>query len=214
MITVECLLDESKGNANDQGDRPTCLAFAIAVLNRQFAPEDLGPEFFYRSAIALIPGWKPGHGLQVPAAKAASSLGHPIELDFPYQATEPTIPLGSLPTGLTLYGRAVEFRKADINWLISNLQGRIAIGLALRLTLTFYRPNGDVIAFSDAVLPGTMIHAVVVVGLGYDEHGEPWFLIRNSWGAGWGVNGYAWLSSTYITAHAACAFGVEHGSSV
>lgn len=214
MITVECLLDESKGNASDQGDRPTCLAFAIAVLNRQFAPEDLSPEFFYRSAIALIPGWKPGHGLQIPAAKTASSLGHPIEPDFPYQATEPTIPLGSLPTGLTLYGRAIEFRQVDISWLISKLQGRIAIGLALRLTLTFYRPEGDVIAFSDAVLPGSMIHAVVVVGLGYDEHGEPWFLIRNSWGGEWGVNGYAWLSSTYVTAHAACAFGVEHGSSV
>ncbi|UVM66795.1 C1 family peptidase [Pseudomonas sp. B21-009] len=214
MITVECLLSESRSAANDQGNRPTCLAFAIATLNRKFAPQDLGPEYFYRSAISLIPGWCPGQGLNVAAAKTASALGHPIELDYPYQPAEPTTPLEALPTGLTLYGRAVEFYKPNISRLMSSLQAGEAVGLALRLTREFFTPTGDIIGFSNIVLPGTMIHAVVVVGMGYDEHQEPWFLIRNSWGAGWGANGYAWLSSTYVTAHASCAFGVEHGSSV
>ena len=46
MITAEVLLDASRQPAKNQGNRPTCLAFAISDLNRQFAPEDLGPEFF------------------------------------------------------------------------------------------------------------------------------------------------------------------------
>jgi len=213
VITVECLLSKSLGDICDQGNRPTCLAIAIATLNRKFAPQDLGPEYFYRSAVALIPGWAPGQGLRMAAAKKASALGHPVEKDYPYQASEPTIPLEALPQGLTLYGKAVDFYRADISKVMSSLQSGVVVGLGLRLTREFYRPDGDIVVFSSSVMPGTMIHAVVVVGMGYDEHKEPWFLIRNSWGSGWGANGCAWISSTYVTAHATCAFGVEHGSS-
>ncbi len=213
MITVECLLDASRQAAKNQGNRPTCLAFAISDLNQQYGPEDLGPEFFYRAAIAQIPDWKPGDGLRISAAEHASALGHPTEREFPYQVEEPKLPLGDLPMHLDRYGRTVEFTKPSVDVLISTMQARIPMGLALRLTVDFYRPKEGVITFSNALLPGAMVHAVVAVGLGYDDQGEPWFLIRNSWGATWGLEGYAWVSSTYITAHAACAFGVEHGSS-
>lgn len=43
-------------------------------------------------------------------------------------------------------------------------------------------------------------HAVLCVG--YDtthEPGKTWFLVRNSWGEGWGEGGYFWMSEDYIT---------------
>jgi hypothetical protein len=212
VITVECLADDAPVLAKDQGNRPTCLAFAIADLNRRYAPEDLGPEYFYQAAIALIPGWLPGNGLQIPAAMEASRLGHPIEREFPYQDEEPLVAINTLPP-LQLYGRSVSFFDADVERVISTLQAGSSLGLALRLTVDFYQPIEGVISFSETIIPGAMVHAVVAVGLGFDSNGEPWILIRNSWGEAWGLKGHAWVSSTYIAAHAACAFGVEHGSS-
>jgi len=39
-------------------------------------------------------------------------------------------------------------------------------------------------------------HAVVAVG--YDE-AKQWFLIRNSWGARWGLKGYFTMPYAYLT---------------
>jgi hypothetical protein len=184
------------------------LAFAVTDLNRQHAAGDLGPEYFYQATIHRIPGWKPGQGLQASAAIDASKLGHPLESAFPYQNNEPTIPFTALPTSLKLHGQPVTFFKADVAQLISNIDAGVPTGVALRLTREFYSPVDGLIPFSAAVLPAPMIHAVVVVGLGHDSQGDPWFYIRNSWGVSWGQDGHAWIPAAYINAHAACAFGV------
>ncbi|OAN46172.1 toll/interleukin-1 receptor domain-containing protein [Magnetospirillum moscoviense] len=41
-------------------------------------------------------------------------------------------------------------------------------------------------------------HAVVGVGTAYSPEGDLHVLVRNSWGAGWGLNGHAWLSISYL----------------
>jgi C1A family cysteine protease len=46
-------------------------------------------------------------------------------------------------------------------------------------------------------------HAIVAVG--YDDNlvigkDKGALLIRNSWGTGWGLSGYAWLNYKYVTA--------------
>ena len=36
------------------------------------------------------------------------------------------------------------------------------------------------------------------VGVGYDD-AKQWFIIRNSWGTGWGMKGYFTLPYAYVT---------------
>jgi C1A family cysteine protease len=37
-----------------------------------------------------------------------------------------------------------------------------------------------------------------VVGVGYDDS-EQWFIVRNSWGTQWGMDGYFTLPYSYVT---------------
>jgi C1A family cysteine protease len=37
-----------------------------------------------------------------------------------------------------------------------------------------------------------------VVGVGYDD-AKQWFVVRNSWGDGWGMKGYFTLPYAYVT---------------
>lgn len=41
-------------------------------------------------------------------------------------------------------------------------------------------------------------HAMVVVGVRWDSLGRRQFKLRNSWGAGWGEQGYAWATEAWI----------------
>jgi len=80
------------------------------------------------------------------------------------------------------------------------------IFLGLRLTESFYMPVDGLVTFEAAALVPAVLHAVAVVGLGWKGE-EAHFLIRNSWGRGWGRNGIAWVSAMYVREHALCAFG-------
>ncbi len=42
-------------------------------------------------------------------------------------------------------------------------------------------------------------HAMVIVGIRTNETGQKEFLSKNSWSNAWGINGYVWLSSNYMT---------------
>lgn len=211
MIVRKVLLDGYSSPARPQGRRPTCLAFALSDLNRPEAPADLSPEFLYRAAAILSPAWVPGGGVTFDAMQEASRSGQPEEVAFPYCIGEPSHPISPLPLGLKHYGKVLQRVSADPTDIACLITAGQPIGLGVRVTREFFKPEGGVIPFSDQVMAG-LLHAVVAIGVGHEEGSSaPWFYVRNSWGPQWGVDGHAWVSGAYVSAHAECAFGVENG---
>lgn len=212
MIIAEVDLRTLHGSVRDQGDRPTCMAFALSDLNghRHQKPAQLSAEYLYREAAALMLGWKPGDGLELEAAlRAVAAAGQALEAAVPYVALEPTLPLGPNPHCAPLfkgnYGRQVPV----MSMIESALRTGRSIGLVLRLTIDFFRVTADVprVPFSSQSIFGQS-HAVVAVGMGRDSvTNERHVLIRNSWGVSWGDNGHAWLPQSYVLTHTLCAFG-------
>ena len=208
MIKAEVILGQANLPARDQGMRPTCIAFALTEVELVATSgiQALSPEYLYRSAAQKTPGWLPHAGVPLGAALAAATAGQPVETDYPYQAVEPTLPITPLPESLALYGVPVQYYSTNVAQVIQVLRNNLPIGLGLELTNSFYRPVNGVIGFETDIRPDEL-HAVTAVGLGW-EHGNPYFLIRNSWGVDWGIHGNAWLPATYAHAHALCTFGV------
>lgn len=208
MIKEEIVLGQASQQARDQGMRPTCIAFALTEVELIAAPgiQALSPEYLYQSAAQQTHGWLPYAGVPLAAALAAATAGQPAEADYPYQAVEPTRPIPPLVSSFPLYSVPVQYYPTDIAQIIRSLRSGVPIGLGLKLTESFGRPVNGIVAFEVDVRPDEL-HAVTAVGLGWDNT-APYFLVRNSWGAGWGIQGNAWLPATYVQSHALCIFGV------
>jgi len=207
-IKEEVILVQARFPARDQGLRPTCIAFTLAELNIDAATgaEALSPEYAYQGAASLIPSWVPGSGVPLDLALRAAYMGLPAELDFPYQAAEPSAPVPIPLTTFDLHGGGVAMLPLHTEIMCAMLHQGKPVGIGLRLTESFYMPVDGLVTFEATAILPQVLHAVALVGLGW-ENGELHFLIRNSWGCGWGQDGTAWASAAYLREHALCAFG-------
>jgi hypothetical protein len=198
------------GAARHQGQRLTCLAFAVSDVNRHvaLAPDFLSAEFLYQHAGAITPGWATGGPLPLaPALTVAKTPGQPLETDFPYQPTfASTVAAPVAPIGAAMYSSTLREidRKSDV--IIGELQNGHVVGLVIDITITMTSPVNGVVTFSPLILPNNA-HAVIAVGLGETADGKQYVRIRNSWGANWGQQGHAWLPIEYIDMHVLQAFG-------
>lgn len=152
---------------------------------------------FYRSA-GYMPNGDVSNGITFESVGAALKLhGQPCETEWPYQPTEPKPWISPAITKVW----TAESRMGTDSW-IKAVDQLIATEtpfvLAVRLTGGFMNVAGPLYAIPSAG-QGFGGHAVLVVGVGSDTAGETYLLIRNSWGAGWGDEGHAWLPMKYLS---------------
>lgn len=213
-ITIQHDLSAAFGPARNQGQRPTCVAFAMSDLSRYYAKcPVLSAEYLYRSVAQNTPGWTPASGTNIARAVAATSApGLPDEAFFPYQATQPTSPIPALPIptppdvfySTTLTNGAI----SGSAYVKTKLAAGHPVGLVIKLTMDFGNPTNGLIPYGTKVLPNQR-HAIVATGYGtHDETSEDYIYIRNSWGTAWGNQGHAWVHVNYIDNHTVSAFGV------
>ena len=86
---------------------------------------------------------------------------------------------------------------------LSQLKGCLASGYPFVFGFTVYESfeSTSVAKTGHATLPRSgdaVIGGHAVVSVGYDD-AKQWFIVRNSWGAGWGMKGYFTLPYAYVT---------------
>ncbi len=193
-------------NVRNQGNRGTCVAFAITGIKNVAVEKSLSPEYAYLATAHQSPDWEPNKGLDIRIAITATEDGIPQDIDYPYQQTEPSRPLPKLPTDLPLHCRSSMTYK-DFNTKIVKQalnEGR-PVGTIIALTHSFMYPKNGIVRHEEKVYTG--FHAIVIAGYGYDKEGNEYYLICNSWGDSWGDQGYAWLPDSYFSCHASCIYG-------
>ena len=203
MIDIKTDLRPLLGPVRDQGTRPTCLAFAAsdthAGLREGWTPLSCEYAFFRAQQRS---GRRHDQGATLSAMLEALRLdGQPAESGWPYLDAVPDDPAHWTPPSDVgpCFGRKGGPAAIDLGPIVEALDSRKPVMLLSTLSQSFFAPanEGVVDPANDEKPDPSLRHAIVAVGHGLAA-GQKAILIRNSWGAGWGINGHAWLTEKFL----------------
>lgn len=183
----------------DQGARPACLACAASDAHTHChkRTRPLSAEFLFYHAGQVMPGRDVARGLTFAAVDTAlRAEGQPDEEEWPYADAHPN-PWAPPSVTQRWYG-CLTSEGAAVHEIIKTVEAHRPVVLGVRLTLDFVNLHAapHIIHATGRGFGG---HAVLAIGLADHRDVGPLILIRNSWGPGWGDQGYAWLSGDYLT---------------
>ncbi|HWE84780.1 MAG TPA: C1 family peptidase [Terracidiphilus sp.] len=191
----------------DQGQLGSCTGNAIAGAiqfdqmkqgNKAFAPSRL---FIYYNERVIEHAVAQDSGAQVrDGIKSVAKLGAPPETDWPYKVAK----FADKPPA-TAYADAKKDLVSSYSRVLQNLtqmQGCLAAGFPFVLGFTAYDSfESDEVAKTGVLSMPASGEGVVgghcVLAVGYNSIART-FLIRNSWGASWGKNGYFTMPFEYL----------------
>jgi C1A family cysteine protease len=196
----------------DQGDVGSCVGHGIAAAHffaqklsgakHQMTPSRL---FIYYNGRMLDGTVKEDAGTFIRSAmKAIANQGVSDELLWKYVerlwAKKPVL----LAYENAKIHQAIAYRRVD-NTNELTLKSALAQGLPVVFGATLYEDFYDLVDNSvplpDATRRAIGGHCMLLVGYS-DARGA--FLVRNSWGRGWGDDGYHWMPYAYITSRSLC----------
>lgn len=191
----------------DQGQLGSCTANAIGAAI-QFDQQKQGTPAFVPSRLFIYYNERviehtvaQDAGAQIrDGMKAVATLGAPPETDWPYDIKKFTVhpPVKAFADAkkdiVSAYTRVVQN--------LQQFQGCLASGYPFVFGFTVYESfESDAVA-KNGVMPMPAPHEKVlgghaVLAVGYDTKKRV-FIIRNSWGTGWGAKGYFYMPFEYL----------------
>jgi len=116
--------------------------------------------------------------------------GIDLEADYPYQAAQGSCRFQAQWTGASIkaYSDVQSGNEGALTSAANNQPVSVAID-ASHQSFQLYQ-NG--IYYEPACSTTSLDHGVLVIGYGSDN--GDYYIVKNSWGTGWGMSGYIWMS--------------------
>jgi len=192
----------------DQGQLGSCTANAIGGAIQfdrlkqkitDFIPSRL---FIYYNERVIEHSVAADSGAQIrDGIKSVAQQGDCPETEWPYNLAKfKTKPPAACYTDALKY-KVVSYQR--VTQSLGQLKGCLAAGWPFVFGFTVYESfeSAAVAKTGHAALPKSTESVVgghAVVGVGYDD-AKQWFIVRNSWGAKWGLKGYFTLPYAYLS---------------
>jgi len=189
----------------DQGDRPTCVAFAVSGAHEWLAADSelrsAEDAMWAAHQIGTVPGRE-----EVSVRWALEGLAaheHASEQAWPYGA--PQWPAGRPAPALDGANRRELPAWRRMQTLsFAAIREQLAAGNAVLVSLrvvpaAWRRPDARIDVAPGRKAPGT--HAVLAVGATEPGEDPERAIVKNSWGPRWGRNGYGYLSRRYLESY-------------
>jgi len=195
----------------DQGQLGSCTANAIAAalefdqmkqnLTLVFVPSRL---FIYYNERAMEGTISSDSGAQIrDGIKSVGTQGACAESEWPYDITKFAVqPPANCYTDAP-QNKAILYQRLSHN--LDQMRGCLASGVPFVFGMTVYQSfESQAVAQSGQVpmpaLDEQTVGGHAVLAVGYDDT-KQMFLVRNSWGPGWGMQGYFNLPYAYLGAN-------------
>ena len=209
--------------AKDQGERPTCVAFAVSALHEYWLdiccaskPKldlDLSEEFLFYGCKARDGLKRPGSGTTVVAAsETLLSDGQCLEQLHPYRRKSSLLGVPSpsaFADGKNRILNTLKRQAIDLSVIRQSLGKNIPVVAAIELFRSAYRagPTG-LLPLPNAGEKQVGRHAVLIVDIeatGLEEQ----IVFLNSWGPKWGDAGLGRFTAQYFSSHCKQLWNIE-----
>jgi C1A family cysteine protease len=191
----------------DQGRLGSCTANAIGGAVqfewlKQDNPAEVPSRLFIYYCERMIEGsiYSDSGAMLRDGIKVVAQYGAPFETLWPYDITKFTLRPPQAVWAAGLQERAVAY--ARVVQTLGQMRACLASGYPFAFGFSVYESfESDAVAASGVVpLPASseeLLGGHAVLAVGYDDASQR-FIVRNSWGAGWGQGGYFTMPYAYL----------------